>query len=305
MLLPQGWYVVASSRQVRPNEKLAIRRFGLDLVLWRTGQGQPVLMEDRCPHRSVRLSAGSIKSDRIICGFHGFEFDSAGVCQMVPETRKPAANLCVKKFRVQEKHGFIWANTAETGDDNELPWFSELADPSGFCHGELVDTWSVHITRCIENQLDYAHLPFVHRTTIGGSVDPSKKVPFSLTPESISTAIDAGGFHFIFPCMWLLTIKKGSFYQLIAFVPVDDETTCIYLRAYQNFVTIPLFEKLVGKIMDVQNKIILNQDKAIVLTHDPKSSIEAPFERLYPSDAGIQWFRKRWQEKTGVSASNV
>ncbi len=36
-----------------------------------------------------------------------------------------------------------------------------------FKYGHLNDTWNIHYSRVIENQLDVQHLAFVHRNTIG------------------------------------------------------------------------------------------------------------------------------------------
>jgi phenylpropionate dioxygenase-like ring-hydroxylating dioxygenase large terminal subunit len=47
----------------------------------------------------------------------------------------------------------------------EIPFFEELKQ--GFSYGSFSETWSVHYTRAIENQLDVVHLPFVHQTPIG------------------------------------------------------------------------------------------------------------------------------------------
>lgn len=38
---------------------------------------------------------------------------------------------------------------------------------SSFAYDHINDTWGVHYSRVIENQLDVSHLAFVHRTTIG------------------------------------------------------------------------------------------------------------------------------------------
>jgi phenylpropionate dioxygenase-like ring-hydroxylating dioxygenase large terminal subunit len=55
MELPDGWYAIAESREISPNKPLGIRRFGIDLVLWRADD-KLVVMVDRCPHRSAKLS---------------------------------------------------------------------------------------------------------------------------------------------------------------------------------------------------------------------------------------------------------
>ncbi|MFD2274449.1 Rieske 2Fe-2S domain-containing protein [Undibacterium arcticum] len=37
-------------------------------------------MQDRCPHRFIPLHLGTIRGDRIECGYHGLQFDCSGSC---------------------------------------------------------------------------------------------------------------------------------------------------------------------------------------------------------------------------------
>src|SRR5579863_3510819 len=41
--------------------------------------------DDRCPHRSSRLSMGRVVGDDIECGYHGFTFDAAGRCVRIAD----------------------------------------------------------------------------------------------------------------------------------------------------------------------------------------------------------------------------
>jgi hypothetical protein len=94
-----------------------------------------------------------------------------------------------------------------------------------------------------------------------------------------------------------LNIIHGKFAQFIAFVPVNENQTKLYLRAYQSFCTIPLLSNLIGLVMRKQNGVILNEDKRVVLSQIPKNSLDAGTERLYPSDKAIAFFRSKWREK--------
>lgn len=315
MKLPSGWYAVLDSLELR-DKPLGVRRFGIDMVFWRY-QGKPVAMADTCPHRSAKLSLGRINGC-IVCPFHGFEFSAQGDCRYVPETEKAASNLAVKTFPSREEHGFIWvkfladsaasashSGSAEPGsaaDDIGPNWFEELRvfAPGAIARG--VSEWPVHISRCIENQLDYAHLPYVHGSTIGRGVDIRGERNFQLSEQGIKLGFseaqnNSGYFHFLFPNIWTLCILPGRFHQMIAFVPVSENHTKIYLRAYQNFVAVPGLRALVNAFIAFQNQIILNQDKLVVLSQRPGNSLEASGEKLYPSDRGIVWFRKIWLEK--------
>ncbi|MDQ5937046.1 MAG: hypothetical protein QG574_4405 [Cyanobacteriota bacterium erpe_2018_sw_21hr_WHONDRS-SW48-000092_B_bin.40] len=305
MKVPAGWYVILSSTELKKNRPTAIERFGRSLVVWRKSSGEPVITSDQCPHRGVKLSLGTINKDCIVCPFHGFEFDSTGACQLVPETKKSAVNLTVPTFSATEKHGFIWMWLGEeaTSATTQTHWFDELENPK-LVYSEHSDVWPIHVTRCIENQLDYAHLPYLHRNSIGRGFDVSIKRDFQLDDMQITLGFkDGGGFQFKFPNIWRLVIKPGSFYQMLAFVPINEQSTKIYARSYQSFVTFGGLKPLIDIISNYQNSVILNQDKYAVISHSPNSSIDATNEKLYPSDHGIDWFRKKWLEKSAKTSA--
>lgn len=296
MQVPSAWYTVAASTQVG-STPLAVQLFGKDFVLWRNSAGRIIMQADTCPHRSAKLSLGEVHDDCISCPFHGFRFDTTGSCTFVPETGKAAPNLRVDTLQVMEKNGFVWLKHGRTGSDSP-PWFTEL--DSGLAVHESVHEWPTHITRCVENQLDYAHLPFVHKTTIGRNVDVRGTRRIDCEEDRIAMYVsDANApkaaIQFIFPNLWLLTISPGKFYQFISFVPMSDTKTRLYLRAYQRFLTAPLIVPLLTPLFNRSNSIILEQDRNVVLSQRPPVSTEATLEKLFPSDRAIDYFRQRWR----------
>ncbi|HNG76975.1 MAG TPA: aromatic ring-hydroxylating dioxygenase subunit alpha, partial [Candidatus Obscuribacter sp.] len=301
MQLPRGWYVLAASHEVKSGKPLSLRVLGRDLVFWRN-EGKLVVMADRCPHRSASLSLGRLRQGCIECPFHGFRFSAEGDCKHIPETGKGAENLKVEVLACLERHGFIWHYYGSAAPSGEPPWFEELGAETGLVYSERCHTWPMHITRCVENQLDYAHLPFVHANTIGGNLDVSRSVEFELDAETIKfypggKKAPVSGISFIFPAFWRLAIVPGRFMQMIAFVPVDDNETRIYLRGYQKFVTLPVLSDLFGLLVQAQNSVILNQDRAVVLSQKPANVMAAGDENLYQSDRGIAHFRKLWADR--------
>lgn len=296
--LCDGWYAAIYANKLRRDKPLALRRFGKDLVAWRDNDGRAVVMEDTCPHRSAKLSLGKIQNNAVVCPFHGFEFGNDGRCTLVPETTKAAPNLRCNLIPSLERNGFIWLFHGVPGlTDSEPPWFDELNDQLPY--SQLQSEWTCHITRCIENQLDYAHLPFVHTNTIGGDFDvTNQSIKFDLREDFIKLDLGTGFFCFKFPNIWMLEILPKKFYQFIAFVPVDENNTLILLRAYQSFVTVPGLRNILGAILKVQSSVILNQDKRVVLSQTPRNSLLADEEKLYRSDDGIAYFRQVWQEKS-------
>ncbi len=294
--------MISAASEVTLKNPLPVRCFGKNLVVWRKSDGVPVAMIDRCPHRSAKLSIGTIKGDSIECPFHGFTFDDRGHCTLVPETGKAASKLNVETFHIVERHGFIWIwhGNGSANPAKEVPWFQALSSGK-WSYSQQVTEWPTHITRCIENQLDYAHLPFVHKNTIGSNIDVTKPVKFEDNDDCIrfypgGAESNKGFIEYRFPNIWMLSIVPGKFAQMMAFVPVSEELTKLYLRGYQSFVTLPGLSTIIDTIMSLQSKYILNQDRAVVLSQHPLSSIDAKHELLYPSDTAIKMFRNRWLE---------
>lgn len=177
---------------------------------------------------------------------------------------------------------------------SELPYFNTLT--VGWQYGTVVTEWPVHYTRAIENQLDVAHLPFVHRTTIGASGNSFVEGPYVEADDHgikvwVTNSKDAGkrsrspaelaktaatkepGLSFLFPGVWLLNLSP-RLKNFIAFVPINEKKTRYYLRVYHHF-RVPLIRQLFEVLMGLSNRIILNQDKRVVLTQTPSNSSNA------------------------------
>ncbi|MBD2018727.1 aromatic ring-hydroxylating dioxygenase subunit alpha, partial [Leptolyngbya sp. FACHB-36] len=142
-----------------------------DVVLWR-GQNQTVhAWEDRCPHRSVRLSNGSVADNTLVCSYHGLAYDTTGQCVKVPAHPGYTApkQACTRTFQAQERYGLIFVCLGEPAQ--EITPFPEWGDRAY----RFYTTGPYHIRsngfRAIENFLDVAHFPFIHTGILG---DPEK-----------------------------------------------------------------------------------------------------------------------------------
>lgn len=93
-----------------------------------------------------------------------------------------------------------------------------------------------------------------------------------------------------FPGVWRLKITP-DFYQFIAFVPVNAETTLYYLRHYRRW-RVPLLNGLISRAMSFSNQIILNQDKRVVCEQRPINTAEADHEHLIGADRAVAQFRR-------------
>jgi nitrite reductase/ring-hydroxylating ferredoxin subunit len=89
---------------------------GIELIIWRDDSDRVHVWEDRCPHRSVRLSAGRNLGDCIQAAYHGWKFGKDGSAIDIPaEGHSRRDDIRVKTFPCAIAGGFVWI-----GDRDEL-----------------------------------------------------------------------------------------------------------------------------------------------------------------------------------------
>jgi phenylpropionate dioxygenase-like ring-hydroxylating dioxygenase large terminal subunit len=148
------------------------RLLGQDLVLWVDGQGVPAAMDDRCCHRTAKLSKGFYSNGWLACGYHGWEFGADGRVMRVPQRpvdRQGATNMRVPSYRAASRYGYVWVALEEPLFD--IPDFEEEAE--GFRRiDEFYEVWNCAGLRVMENSFDNAHFAFVHRASFGDQGHP-------------------------------------------------------------------------------------------------------------------------------------
>jgi len=104
------WIPVTPANSVHAGDIEAVEIGELDLVVWRSADGDPCVMDARCPHQYSHLAVeGSIDGDEIICCTHWWRFDCAGNGSYLGAggQREERANITV--FSSRESDGHIWA----------------------------------------------------------------------------------------------------------------------------------------------------------------------------------------------------
>ncbi len=181
MLIKDHWYAIELGNKVGDGP-VQVRVHGHDLVLWRSKDGTVNAQSDLCVHRGGSLGGGRVVDGCVQCPYHGWRYDSDGVCVEIPANR---AGLPIpKKARVDsypcvERYGFVWAFLGDQPPADRPP----LAELAGLDHsteakaegyravfGEF--TWQASYDRVLENAVDIAHTPFVHSGSFGNADEP-------------------------------------------------------------------------------------------------------------------------------------
>jgi vanillate O-demethylase monooxygenase subunit len=186
------WYVAATSDEVGPT-LMGRRLLGMPVVLYRRGSGEVVAMEDRCIHRAFPLSAGHLEGDRVVCGYHGFEYDPDGRCVAVPSQENVLQGAGVRTYPVQEDAPFIWIWLGEPGVAAlrplpRTPWF---ADPEWAHTGETLHVEANYML-LHEHYLDLTNIYVMHPELVPPGLEvlpPLDEVDVSEMSVSYSRAI--------------------------------------------------------------------------------------------------------------------
>ena len=163
--LANYWYVACQSAELK-GKPLARTILGIPVVLFRNREGSASALLDRCPHRNVPLSLGSIpRSGNIQCAYHGWQFDGQGQCQFVPGLMDGSATKERRcpRFEVCEQEGLVWVYPALDEKPENGPFhlgLDKLSDHTIVVH-QVDAQATLHAT--LENALDVPHTAFLHR----------------------------------------------------------------------------------------------------------------------------------------------
>ena len=104
--LPENWYILASSREVRPG-KIVARTIGdRELVLFRTRSGTLAAFDAHCAHMGCHLRHGAVVGERLRCALHFREIEGSG--KFLRPDGTPSARLIQPSYAVAEKYGAVF-----------------------------------------------------------------------------------------------------------------------------------------------------------------------------------------------------
>jgi len=154
---PNHWYVVARSSEVK-TQPLGVTLWNKPIILFRDNQEKIHALEDRCPHRQVKLSHGKIIAGLIECAYHGWQFNALGKCVKIPylaENQK-LPHCQIQNYPVQELDGFIWLFLGENSTQTQPLGIPEWDHLNYIATVSLIHC-QAHYSFVIENLMDMYH----------------------------------------------------------------------------------------------------------------------------------------------------
>ena len=168
-----------------------------------------------------------MSGDKIVCPYHGMEFNSRGVCTKAPTQHMKPKTAEIPSYAVREVGAYIWIWMGDQDAiDTDPPEVGYQVDPdwspvNGYY--EVAANWVL----IRENVLDLTHIAFLHKNTFKqddwivaelgtGSVvradgdDPSQRIPLAsdlAVPLGLAATEDA---------LWVGDMATGIVWQLAA-----------------------------------------------------------------------------------------
>jgi phenylpropionate dioxygenase-like ring-hydroxylating dioxygenase large terminal subunit len=316
----RNWVPAEFARRLRSQPR-AVDVGGIDLVLFRDARGVAHALVDRCPHRSVRLSLGRVTEGCLECPYHGWRFAGDGRCTQVPfNPEAKHEQLGATAVPTVERGGLIWVFTDELAraDDPLVsagPKIPEMLERADMRRREAEFVWRCHWTRLAENMLDVAHLPFVHRKTIGRGLSTTTALqqidatdygfelrwhiddaPITGDPFAPEARAGQAWLQWWRPSASVLDLPNplGEYRQHLFSVPGKPGETRLLLvstRRYKLGLDL-LFKPLIDWFEDR----IVGEDQAVIESSEPAVVPEPGLERSVASDAATLRFRKWYHQ---------
>jgi phenylpropionate dioxygenase-like ring-hydroxylating dioxygenase large terminal subunit len=168
MYLRNHWYVAAYSSEVS-RKPLGRVMLGEPVVLYRKEDGSVVALEDRCAHRRLPLSMGTVIGDDLQCHYHSVVFDCTGACVKIPGQERIPRKMKVKSYPVVDRSPvvFVWMGDEKDADETLIPTHFDMLNQDGWANSTIHCHVESNYQLVIDNLLDLSHLATVHASTVG------------------------------------------------------------------------------------------------------------------------------------------
>jgi len=170
--LLDAWYVAGFADELPAGRMLARRLLDQPIVFFRKPDGQVAALRDRCPHRFVPLSRGTLcgNGEALQCGYHGLRFDGSGACVHNPQgdgSIPKAAAVATKAVRERDGLLWMWGGAAGNADETFIPDYAQVtrAPADGSIRGYLPTACDYRLLA--DNIMDLTHADFLHAGVLG------------------------------------------------------------------------------------------------------------------------------------------
>ena len=325
-MLTNHWYLICPEKEL---QKRMIRRKILneEIIIFRNETGAVRALENRCCHRNVKLSQGYLDSGQVVCGYHGWKYDSGGICIQIPSQSAEAKipqTARIRSYPARVFNNWIWVfmGDAEQASSVKIYDIPEMRDWNF--------TYQSYVFKCdlefaAESLLDPYHIAFAHRNSIKSLLGQIEEFPARFNLEVLADGLagtylrsNRGSFfekmyfgfdplitthfRFYYPTLSRLEaqFKNRSLLILEQIIKVDNEhVQMMQITLWKNI--FPLFPAFARFFMSRKSDRIVKEDIALLSSqHDilKRHGEKLPQVSVKGDEISIA-FRKFWRQKMG------
>ena len=158
---PDYWYAVELDKNLPREGIKEVIFWNTSIALFRDKDGNIHAIENRCAHRGLKLTLGTVNECTLQCPYHGWKYSGDGEIAEIPHDlfglKKPAVKL--KNFPVQVRYGLVWLFPGDPAQSTQrkIPDIPELEGPNPWACEPITFTWRAHHSIIIDNVSDFTH----------------------------------------------------------------------------------------------------------------------------------------------------
>jgi hypothetical protein len=333
-LHPDYWYAVEYAKSLKPGHAIDVQFWNRSIALFRDDAGALHAIENRCAHRQVKLSLGTVEGQCLVCPYHGWTYNGEGRVTAIPHELfgRPMPRFKVPSYPVRERYGLIWIfpGDPDLAEQRSIPEIPELEGSDRWACVPIDFTWRAHYSMIIDNVSDFTHAylhrryrPFVdakltYYQTLGDTVQLSYDTKVGqgrisglfVDRKRVDTNHMDLGFQY--PYQYSNTGDRIKHWCFV--LPIDERTTRVFFLFYFEALKIPFTpfripRWLMSAVLRVANRLLigplLEEDGFAVEAEQEayEQHWDAPLAELNPVVGHFQeLIVRRWEDHLAATA---
>jgi phenylpropionate dioxygenase-like ring-hydroxylating dioxygenase large terminal subunit len=334
---PNHWYAVEHDAALAKGAVQEVKFWGQSVALYRDDKGRLHAVEDRCAHRQLKLSLGIVKEDRLVCQYHGWEYNGCGELVGVGHSLfgKAMPKCKVRHYPVRVRYGLIWIffGDVERAEQTKMPEIPELEGDNRWACVPVDFTWGAHHSMIIDNVSDFTH-EFLHRKykpftgavltkleTVGDVVElayDTKVGGGNISSRFVDKAnVDTNAMTLAFDYPYQRSDTDGKIKHWCFILPIDERTTRVFFLFYFDCFIVPFTKVKIPKqvmkpFLKISNRLLiaplLRQDGVAVEAEQAgyEAHWDAPVFDLNPAVLAFQaLIVRKWEAHLATQAEQT
>jgi phenylpropionate dioxygenase-like ring-hydroxylating dioxygenase large terminal subunit len=332
---PNYWYAVEHDSALARGKVQEVKFWGESVALYRDQNGRLHAVEDRCAHRQLPLSLGIVVGDRLVCRYHGWEYNGCGELVEVGHTLfgKSMPKCKVRHYPVKVRYGLIWIffGDAERAAQTKMPEIPELEGDNRWECVPVDFTWGAHHSMIIDNVSDFTHA-YLHRKykpftdavltkleTVGDVVElayDTKVGGGNISGRFVDRAnVDTNAMELAFDYPYQRSSTDGKIKHWCFILPIDEQTTRAFFLFYFDCFIVPFTKvkiprRVMKPFLKISNELLikplLREDGVVVEAEQAgyEKHWDAPVFDLNPAVLAFQQvIVRKWEAHLASQAA--